>query len=276
MTDSLRSDRHADSADVPERDLDALVEELLVTGLDHYFAEQHELAISVWTRVLFIDREHARARAYIERARSAIGERMRKGDELLHTGVAAFDRGDAGTARELLASAVEHGASGDEALAVLARIERLEAAAAQPWVRSSRPPRRGFARTEPDSGPGPTRLKWIAAGVAAGVLLGATGLVLLVERGIVAWPLVHSEVGALVSPLSSPLPLPSLSEIALARAQRLRSRGRLREAVDAVEPIPHSDPLRARADELKAAVQRQLLGAARAESPKTERSARQP
>src|SRR5688500_15748078 len=129
MTDPLRSDRLPVVADVPERDRDARIEELLLAGLDHYFSEQHELAINVWTRVLFIDRGHARARAYIERARSAVAERQRKGDELLHTGSAAFDRGDAEGARKLVASAVEHGASADEALALLARIERLDLAA---------------------------------------------------------------------------------------------------------------------------------------------------
>src|SRR5688572_31747854 len=131
MTDPLRSDR-AFRADVPERDRDARIEELLLAGLDHYFAEQFDLAINVWTRVLFIDRGHARARAYIERARGAVAERQRKGDELLHTGSAAFDRGDAAAARRLVASAVEHGASADEALTLLARIDRLEIAAARP------------------------------------------------------------------------------------------------------------------------------------------------
>ena len=43
---------------------------------------RHELAINVWTRVLFLDRGHARARAYIERARSAVAERQREGEEL--------------------------------------------------------------------------------------------------------------------------------------------------------------------------------------------------
>src|SRR5918998_1585133 len=128
MTDPLRSDRQPELAELSERERDARIEELLVTGLDHYFAEQHELAINVWTRVLFIDRGHARAKAYIERARSAIAERQRKGDELLHTGSAAFHSGDAQAARRLVASAVEHGASTDEALALLARIERVELA----------------------------------------------------------------------------------------------------------------------------------------------------
>src|SRR5919108_4367533 len=111
MSDPLRTDPLPEAGEVPERDRDARIEALLVAGLDHYFAGQHELAISVWTRVLFLDRGHARAKAYIDRARSAMAERQREGDELLHTGVAALDRGDAGTARDLLTSAIERGAS---------------------------------------------------------------------------------------------------------------------------------------------------------------------
>jgi hypothetical protein len=65
MTDPLRSEATAASAQVPERDRDARVEELLLGGLDHYFAGHYDLAINVWTRVLFLDRGHARARAYI-------------------------------------------------------------------------------------------------------------------------------------------------------------------------------------------------------------------
>src|SRR3954466_10245067 len=92
------------------------IEELLLAGLDHYFSGQHELAISVWTRVLFLDRSHARARAYIERARGAVAERHREGEELLQRGVAAFSGGDAELARRLLTSAVERSARPEEAL----------------------------------------------------------------------------------------------------------------------------------------------------------------
>ena len=56
---------HPDMAD-PLRDhesAESRIEELLLAGLDHYFSGQHELAISVWTRVQFLDRSHARARA---------------------------------------------------------------------------------------------------------------------------------------------------------------------------------------------------------------------
>src|SRR5256884_9682231 len=92
------------------------IEEMLLVGLDHYFSGQHELAISVWTRVLFLDRSHARARAYIERARGAIAERHREGEELLQTGVAPFDPGDAVDARRRLTSAADRGSSSDQAL----------------------------------------------------------------------------------------------------------------------------------------------------------------
>src|SRR5262249_13559776 len=133
MSDPLRFDA---ASEVAGRDHGPLVEELLLTGLDHYFAGQYELAINVWTRVLFLDRGHARARAYIERARSAVSERQREGEELVHTGAAAFERGESKAARRLLTSALERGAATDEALALLARLDRLEAAGVQQTSRT--------------------------------------------------------------------------------------------------------------------------------------------
>src|SRR5437868_5746001 len=130
MSDPLRIDgsrAHADVASASERD--AKIEQLLLVGLDHYFAARYELAINVWTRALFLDRSHARARAYIDRARSALAERLRESEELLQNGVAAFHRGEADEARRLLQAAIEGGAPSDEALAILERMNRLQAAA---------------------------------------------------------------------------------------------------------------------------------------------------
>src|SRR6187200_2435042 len=137
MLDPLRDQESSESR----------IEELLLAGLDHYFNGQHELAISVWTRVLFLDRTHARARAYIERARGAIAERQREGEELIQSGAAAFQRGESQAARRLLTSAVEHGAATEEALTLLERLDRLEAASGQQDNKTSvRPPmRRGEA-----------------------------------------------------------------------------------------------------------------------------------
>src|SRR5205809_957815 len=125
MSDPLRTDASRAVAAAPEADRDAKIEQLLLAGLDHYFAAQYDFAISVWTRVLFLDRSHARARAYIERARGAIAERHREGEELLQTGLAAFSRGDTDEARRLATSAAERGARPEEALALLERLDRL-------------------------------------------------------------------------------------------------------------------------------------------------------
>src|SRR6202140_4128801 len=127
MPDSLRPDRRLVTDAASEADREAKVEQLLLVGLDHYFAAQYEQAINVWTRALFLDRNHARARAYIERARSALAERQRESEELLQTGVAAFERGEGSEARRLLEAAIKSGAPADEALAVLERLNRLEA-----------------------------------------------------------------------------------------------------------------------------------------------------
>jgi hypothetical protein len=260
MTDPLRSDR-AFRADVPERDRDARIEELLLAGLDHYFAEQFDLAINVWTRVLFIDRGHARARAYIERARGAIAERQRKGDELLHTGTAAFDRGDAAQARELVASAVEHGASAEEALALLARIERLETitqAGTAPLVR------RPVQRDAPERQPRSARWQWIASGLAA------------VNRGLAPWPLLAPTTHVSTPPFTPPVPVPRPADLAMARGEALFTRGRLHEALTALQSVPPGDPLRARADALVADIQRQLLASSRSSYPARGESSRRP
>src|SRR6185295_20028157 len=94
------SELHADAA------RDAKIESLLLAGLDNYFASDYAQAINVWTRALFLDRNHARARAYIDRARSALAERQRESEELLQNGVAAFNRGEGTEARRLLQAAM--------------------------------------------------------------------------------------------------------------------------------------------------------------------------
>src|SRR5437588_6355553 len=142
MSDPLRTDdlRALDAAS--DADRNAKIEQLLLVGLDHYFAAQYDQAINVWTRALFLDRSHPRARAYIERARSALAERQRESEELLQNGVAAFERGEGGEARRLLNAAIDGGAPSDEALAVLDRLNRLETTpSANPRARSGREPR---------------------------------------------------------------------------------------------------------------------------------------
>src|ERR1700752_4698107 len=119
MADVHRGDTAHAHEPALDADRDAKIEQLLLVGLDHYFAAQYEQAINVWTRALFLDRSHARARAYIDRPRGAVAERQRHSEELLQTGVAAFQRGDSEQARQLLQAAIEAGAPPEDALAFL-------------------------------------------------------------------------------------------------------------------------------------------------------------
>jgi hypothetical protein len=100
MSDPLRTDgtRAPDAAS--DADRDAKIEQLLLAGLDHYFAAQHEQAINVWTRALFLDRSHPRARAYIDRARSALAERKRLSEALPQQTVGAAASGNRRRARK--------------------------------------------------------------------------------------------------------------------------------------------------------------------------------
>src|SRR4051812_23821214 len=76
MSDPLRTETSRTPEPASKAEREAKIEQLLLAGLDHYFAGHYDQAINVWTRALFLDRSHARARAYIERARSAQAERL--------------------------------------------------------------------------------------------------------------------------------------------------------------------------------------------------------
>src|SRR5215470_13497101 len=133
-SDPLRTDATAPANSSPGVERDAKIEQLLLAGLDHYFASQYEQAINIWTRALFFDRNHARARAYIERARRAQAERQRESEELLHNGAVAYRRGDGREARRLLQAALDAGAPFEDTFPMLERLNQLEASSSQPAV----------------------------------------------------------------------------------------------------------------------------------------------
>lgn len=264
----MTSDQHPLPTPAPldtEHDREARLEELLLSGLDHYFAGQHDLAINVWTRALFIDRGHARARAYIERARSAIAERQREGEELIHTGADAFQRGEPEMARRLLRTAVEHGAATEEALALLERLDRLEAASV-PDLRIQRRDAPHTATVEAAA----TRtdrswLGWVAAGVVLGFAAAVVTIGVFWIRGE-PWPFESNQPPESTMRVhEEPLPIPGASDVAIARAQAQYERGHLREALKALEAVGPGDPMSAEADQLRATIQSKLLEAARTE-----------
>ena len=136
----------------------------------------------MWTRIVFLDRHHDRARAYIERARSALAERQRQGEELLHTGVAAYQAGEVDKARDLLTRALERGS--DTAHLFLDRLNRVGVGSAGVAVdlRLDPHPRRSrIGRRVPLT---PPRTGWVAAACAAVVV---AGVMLLGGRPIGNW-----------------------------------------------------------------------------------------
>jgi hypothetical protein len=216
---------------------------------------------------LFLDRSHARARAYIERARSALAERQRESEELLQTGLAAFHRGDGDQARRLLQAAIEAGAPCEDALAILERLNRIETAIPAAAARSDRA-LRGRAARDADGERRPIRgMVTVTVLAAAIVALGGfavardrvdwQSLVALARSAIRA----DSPAAAVQTPVAREvaLPLPQRGETTLTRARMLMASGHLRDALAALDTIRPTDAQKAAADRLRGDIQRLLL-----------------
>jgi hypothetical protein len=248
----------------PDLERDAKIDELLLAGLEQYFDGRYQEAINIWGRVLFLDRGHQRARAYIERARSAMAERQRTTEELVQEGVAALDRGDGPAARRLLATAVATGEPHELAHTYLDRLDRLSPAPPEQATRARVDRTAGVDR----AGRGllsvaarPVRALPI---IAAAVLVGA--LILFAASRDMLRPLVARDwrqapvTGAAATP--EPLPVPRPTEIALGRARDLYQSGHLKAALSALDSVSDADPLAPEAVRLKTELQRVLLESA--------------
>ena len=251
-------------ADIDERERSSRIEQLLLAGLDHYFAGQYEQAIDVWTRVAFLERRHGKARAYIERARGALAERQRESEELVDRGRAAFDAGDVPTARRLLTEAVAQGGGGDTAALLLERLDRVTVPGQAPGIVTADKPVRPVPAHESGAG-------WVSTIVTSAAVVAA---VLVAGRMITAtlaeWP------DAQMSPVSHVEPLPVLrpGEMAVERARALHDAGEVRQAIGVLQAIDAADPARAAADALRAVWQREVLAEVEPATP--EAAGRQP
>lgn len=259
MSDPLPTDDPRPFDVAPHVGREEKIEQLLLAGLEHYFGGEYDQAINIWTRALFIDRSHTRARAYIERARSAQAERQRESEELLQRGVAAFERGAAGEARRLLREAMDQGAPPEEALAILDRIHRLEQVAPN-FVAASLEPMPTAAvvrRASPAS-----RAAWAALAGCGVVIVAAAAFAAGAFRGDLA-PLLVRPVpngsGLAKLTLDEGPSLPRRGEDALTRARVLARSGRLRDALGALDAVRSTDPERPEADRLRAELQKQLI-----------------
>jgi tetratricopeptide (TPR) repeat protein len=274
MSDSFRTDGSRALEGVSDADRDAKIEQLLLSGLDHYFGARYEQAINVWTRALFFDRSHPRARAYIDRARSALAEQFRETEELLHAGVAAFDRGETAEAKRLLRAAIASGAPADEARPLLDRLrhERADDASGPPGDAAATPPEapplRAVAALKSSSG---ARSRGGLGLLLAVALIAATGVgayVIAIREGF-DWrvildlrPTPSPAAATPPAPRDDTLPLPRRGELMLGRARSLAAGGRLREALTVLDSVWPADPQKPEVDRLRADIQRQLIGLA--------------
>jgi tetratricopeptide (TPR) repeat protein len=262
-SDPLRTDATVNASSGVERD--AKIEQLLLAGLDHYFASQYEQAINIWTRALFFDRNHARARAYIERARRAQAERQRESEELLHNGAVAYRRGDGREARRLLQAALDAGAPFEDTFPMLERLNQLDAATPPPAILRAR----NVTYALPGSVLDLDRPRSRASLTVGFVLIAATALgAYVVVSSRVEWnPWSSLSAGRATSSTAPParemtFGVPTGGEVALAGARSLVSSGDLHGALSALERVRPTDPQRGDADRLRADVQRQLIRSA--------------
>jgi hypothetical protein len=277
MSDRLRTDLARQLDGASETDRDAKIEQLLLIGLDHYFVAEYEQAINVWTRALFLDRSHARARAYIERARSAQAERQRESEELLHNGVAAFDRGESEEARRLLHAALNQGAHPDEALSVLDRLDRLEQRATPPRATPAARIERSAEALLPELRRPSARVGLVLFAVAA-VLVAAAAVIFLTAtpidwRALLTLQTSPNTARAGRSATDEMPPVPRRGELALARARAFAAGGHLRDALAALDLVQQADAQKPDADRLRADIQRQLMALASQTMPTAARQA---
>jgi tetratricopeptide (TPR) repeat protein len=246
---------HGDAAD-----RDTQVEALLVDGLDKYFNGRYDEAIHLWTRVLFLDRSHARARAYIDRARTAVAERQRRAEEMLHAGHELLEQGRTAAARELLTEAVAESGDDDQAAALRVRLERVERLDAAARVAAGRPATSSVAI------PGwqwPRRSR-TAAGSAAVLAAGLLLVIGVTSTEVQDWVGLRSDREQLLLTTTPPkLPMLTSADVALIRAETLFSRGRLAEALQVLDRVEPESPTRRAADELRVRIQQLLLASSR-------------
>ena len=241
---------------------DGQVDALLDDGLDRYFAGRYEEAIHLWTRVLFLDRSHARARAYIDRARTTLAELQRRSDEMLQASRDLLEQGETDAARRLLTEAVAGSGDDVQAAALRVRLERLKRVRALGAKSKERP--LVSERVE--------RWSWQPSrrhtfGLGAAILMAVSLLALFVQAG--GDPPDERAAAAAVAPSPNRVPVLSSSEVALVRARNSFARGRLSDALRALDRVGLDSPDRPAADRLRTEIQQLLLASARSSSATT-------
>jgi hypothetical protein len=219
----------------PPDDQAARIDQLLTAGLDEYFAGRHDRAVQVWSRVFFLDRTNARARAYIERARGALAERQR---------VAEANAADAADLRRDEAARGTEGRPRPDDLLVVSGA--LAARLAPPMADLPAAP----APAAPSAASRRARLAHVLLVAAAGVLLFVAGYTVAARDRLAEW------VNGVVTRPEPGIQNADAAAVALHDARVALDARRYDDARRALARIPIGDPLRPEADRLTAQLQR--------------------
>jgi tetratricopeptide (TPR) repeat protein len=239
------------AGDAEAADREGRIEQLLLAGLDQYFAGRLDEAIDVWTRVAFLDRRNTRAKAYIDRARGLVAERQREVEALVYEGVEAYQAGNLLVARSLLTRAVDRGGHSDTAQLFLERLQRSETLPPPPSVPA---PRHAATWERPATA---AVWSWLAtAAVSAALALAILVVARPVASFVAELPLVVPAAAPAGPP---PLPVARASDSVLERARSLRAQGRRVEALRVLGRVDVADGQRGAADALRADIQREIL-----------------
>jgi hypothetical protein len=221
----------------------ARIEQLLMAGLDEYFAGRHDRAVQVWSRVFFLDRTNARARAYIERARGAVAERQRLAEAAVAAGEGEASRpGRDDEGRATLADVRGPGLEPEGLLVVSGALAARLAPPVPVPVDVTAPPA-AVSRW--------ARNAHVLLVAAAGVLLFVAGYTVAARDRLAEWVSgVSARPGAIAD-------VPAhASEIVLNEARQALAARRYDDVRRALARIPAGDPLRRQADALAAELQR--------------------
>jgi hypothetical protein len=222
----------------PSDDQAARIDQLLTAGLDEYFAGRYDGAVQVWSRVFFLDRANARARAYIERARGAVAERQRVAEAT----AAAHADPQHGWVDE---PRPHERALSDPGVLVVSGALAARLAAPQPIEAEPAP------RLDPALSAASRRSR-----IAHGLLVAAAGVLLFVAGYTVAARDRLADFVAGVSSHRGPAAKAGSAEVALHDAEQAFDARRYDDARRALARVPAGDPLRPAADALVARIQR--------------------
>ena len=225
----------------PPDDQAARIDQLLTAGLDEYFAGRYDGAVQVWSRVFFLDRSNARARAYIERARSAVAERQRVAEA---TAASDVHRNWGDEARP-----TEPRPIADPGVLVVSGALAARLAPPQPLPE----PDAADRADRTDAGPTAATRR---AKVAHALLVAAAGVLLFVAGYTVAARDRIFDIFSGVSSRRAPAANARNSEVALHDARQAFAARRYDDARRALARIPAGDPLRPEADALVTQIQR--------------------